>query len=149
MRGETDSNDRSTPVALKIPVVMKRRKPTRLARWQAYSRIYFKKGTSLHSELHSDHHDLLAGDDAALAKYAYLFPTLDDSDLCKVPWLPFYQAVMQMRVKCSSEEETLAVKAYVERRYKKEVDLHDRPWDACAKGEDDSEAVKKNRYLRS
>lgn len=63
-------------------------------------------------------------------------------------WLPFCQAVISERVKEMGAEELEPITRYIEDRFQKEVEIYERPWDAFPGGENESEAMKKKKYLR-
>lgn len=133
--------------ALPLSITHKQKKPSALVPWQAYSQLYFTKGSALHREVHADYADFKAGKSVTRSKYEHLFPNLEEDSLSTINWLPFYQAVMTERVKNASEVELTAVAEYIENRHQKELNIHERPWDAYGGGEDDSEESKKKRYL--
>ena len=107
----------------------KQKKPAAIAHWQAYSQLYFKKGTDLYAEIHIDYEALKANSKAAHRKYSHLFPDLDCESLSTINWLSFYQAVMMDRVKNIGEVELRAVKEHIDSRYQRELNIYERLWD--------------------
>jgi len=132
--------------ALPLSITPKQKKPSPLAPWQAFSQLYFKKGSPLYKEVHADYEDFKAGTSVARSKYVCLFPNLEEGSLSTINWLPFYQVVMTDHVKNASEVERAAVAEYIENRHQKDLNLHERPWDAYPGGENDSEELRKKRY---
>jgi len=132
---------------LPLSVIPKRRKPVAIAPWQAYSHLYFKKGTALYTEVHTNYDDFKAGVEAVRSKYSHLFSDLDEAALSAVNWLPFYQAVMTERVKNANAEELATVNEYINDRHQKEVNIYERPWDTHPENENESEPVKKRKYF--
>jgi len=134
------------PATLPLSLTHKQKKPATVAPWQAYSQLYFKKGTPLHKEIHLDYEDLKAGDSDTISKYAHLIPNLGEDPLRTTNWLPFYQAVMTDHIKNASEAERAAIEEHIKTRHQKELDLHERPWNAYPGGENDTEESRKKRY---
>lgn len=132
--------------ALSLSISRKQKKPAALAAWQAYSQLYFKKGTPFHTELHADYDRFKAGEATTRSKYSYLFPEATEDSLSTINWLPFYQAVMTHRAKNVTEEERAAIAGFIEVRHQKELDIHERPWRAIPGSEDESEEVKVKKF---
>lgn len=51
-------------------------------------------------------------------------------------------------VKNASEAEITTIKKYIDNRYKKDLNLYNRPWDGYSVSENDSETLKKKKYLK-
>ena len=134
-------------VSLPLSAIPKSRKPTRIAPWQAYSVLYFKKATPLHSEIHRDYTDFKAGNEDVRSKYSHIFVDHDEDSLATINWLTFYQKVIKDRAKNASEAELAAMSELIEDRYEKAVEAYDRPWNAYPGSENDSEASRKRKYL--
>jgi hypothetical protein len=130
-----------------LSVIPKQRKPKALAPWQAYSRLYFTKGSALKMRVHAEYEALKAGDKITLAKYSHLLSELDRESISSLVWLTFHQAVMKDLVDHASEEETEAVATYIQTRFDKDLASHEKPWEVFPGGENDSEVVKKKNYL--
>jgi len=130
-----------------LSIIQKQKKPAPLAPWQAYSHLYFKAGTALYKEVHTGFGDFKAGAEFARAKYSHLFPDFDEAALSDIGWLRFYQAVMTERVQSTSAEELGAVAEYIDTRHQKEVKIFERPWESIPGSENESEPVKKKKYL--
>jgi len=132
---------------LPLSVIPRQKKPTAIAPWQAYLQLYFKKDSALYREVHADYDDFKAGAEAVRSKYSHLFPALDEAALSIISWLPFFQAVMTERAKNTSAEELASIEEYISNRHRREVDIHERPWDMLPGCENESEPVKKRKYL--
>jgi len=123
----------------------KPKKPIAIARWQAYSNLYFKKGSALSMRVHADFDSFKVGDEVALAKYSHLFP--EPVSPSSVLWLPFYQAVMTDLAKNASGEESEALDTYIQTRLGKKLAAYREPWTGYPGGDGNSELVKKRNYL--
>jgi len=123
------------------------KKPVAVALWQAYSKIYFKKGSGLSVQVHTDFEAFKAGDEAALAKYSHLFSESDLESPSSILWLPFHQAVMTDLVRNASVEELEVVNKYTQTLLEKKLAAYNKPWAVYPGGDGDLEVVKKRNYL--
>jgi len=123
------------------------KKPIPILPWQAYCKLYFKKNSPLYIEIHTDHVDFTAGKEFTRSKYSHLFADLDEASLSTIKWLPFLQRVLVDRFKDANEAERAAVTEFIDGRYLKATNIYERPWDGYPGSENDSEALKKRKYL--
>lgn len=113
----------------------KSRKPVRLTRYQAYSALFFTKGSSLHDEVTEAYQLYTEEDPATLAKYASFLP--QDSPTPMV-FVSFQQAIMRDKVLAASKEELAEVDEYIESRFEHESQLHRDPWYAMKQDDNDA-----------
>lgn len=99
------------------------RKVTRLTHAQAYSCLFYPKGSARHTEIHGEWEAFVQGD----VTYIHLFPGLD---LKTINFLRFSQAVFRVAVETLSEDERRQVEDYIERRFLEDTDLREHPWKA-------------------
>ena len=92
---------------------------------QAYSQLYCKKGTPLHTELHTMWKLYVSADKATLDKYHHLFPANHNPDL---PFVMFQQVVLKEKVANTTEEELTSIKEYIETYFQKVTELCEHPW---------------------
>ena len=110
-------------VVLPLPTIVKQKKPAAIAPWQAYSQLYFIKGTAFHAEVHSSYHDFKDGAESARSKYSHLFQNLNESTLSTIPWLQFYQAVMMECVKNANVDKLEAITQHIDNWYQNDITL--------------------------
>ena len=103
------------------------RKIIQLTPAQAYSQLYCKKGTPLHTELHAAWKLYVSADEATLDKYHHLFPANHNPDL---PFVVFQQVVLKEKVANTTEEELTSIEEYIETRFQEATELREHPWRA-------------------
>ena len=130
----------SSALALKTP-----RKPVPLTKVQAYSLLYCKRGTELHSELREAWASYVAEDKAAVDKYQHLFAGPHNPDL---PFVTFQQGVLKEMVASLSEEETSEVQKYIETRFERDNDVREHPWVALKVNDGKSDLDLERQYIK-
>ena len=124
-----------TPEALPINLLSKKkRKPVRLAPWQAYSRLFCKKDSSVQAEIYEKWTAFIADDatDAnveAIDAYGHLFKNQDPKS---VRFIKFQQAYIKdtLDMGAISEDTSRQITEYIEECFEAENGLCDRPWEA-------------------
>ena len=139
---ESKLREKSKPAAAPPPV-KKPRKVVRLTQAQAYSVQYCKKGSALHTELYDAWNLYVAGDEAMVIKYKHLFTRRKT----KVPFVTFQQAIITERLTDATEEEKAALDLFIEKRFERDVEVRERPWQALKIDDSQLEADLEKQYL--
>ena len=124
---------------------IKTRAPARITRAQAYSLLFCKTGTLLHTEQKAEHKLYCAGDKDTVDKYQHLFKSGFNP---KIDFIAFQQVVLRQRIASIPAEELLAVDSLIDKRYEDEKSHSECPWSALKTGESQTEADLKREYIK-
>ena len=144
MADKSSNHSATTPLL----VLQKQQIPTTIAPWQAYLKLYIVKGTKLYAKIHNNYEKFKSGKAGVCSKYSSLFSGLDNATLSTIGPLWFYQTVITERLKSVDEDELAAVQEYIKEWHEREANIHEQPWDGLPGAENESELVKKMKYLR-
>ena len=128
------------------------RKPVRLTNYQAYSRLFCQKGSSLHTELREEWAAFIKNDEEAVEAYGHLFPNRDSKP---IKFIAFQQAVLKQKMPTITEDESHQVKEFIDARFEEFIDacfeednrLRDQPWQAMKVDEAQMDADLEREYF--
>ena len=120
------------------------RKPVRLTNYQAYSRLFCQKGSSLHTELREEWVAFIKNDEEAVKAYGHLFPNRDSKP---IKFVAFQQAVLKQKMPTITEDESRQVEEFIDARFEEDNRLRDQPWQAMKVDEAQTDADLEREYF--
>ena len=133
----------------KAPLVLaltkkRSRKPVRLTNYQAYSRLFCQKGSSLHTKLHGEWTAFVENDEEAVKTYGHLFPSRDSK---VIKFVAFQQAVLKQKMPTITKDESRQVEEFIEARFEEDNRLRDQPWQAMKVDKAQTDADLEKEYF--
>ena len=118
-------------------------KPVHLTNYQAYSRLFCQKGSSLHTELREEWVAFIKNYEEAVEAYGHLFPNQDSKP---IKFVTFQQAVLKQKMPTITEDESRQVEEFIEARFEEDNRLRDQPWQAMKVDEAQTDADLEKEY---
>lgn len=122
----------------------KRRKPVRLTSYQAYSAVFFTKGSPLQIEVAEAYRLYVEKDPPTLIKYGHFLPGASSTT---VPFLTFQQAIMRDKLLTASDDELAEVEEYIKSRLDHDNQVYQEPWYVMKKNDDDPSEDLEKQYV--
>ena len=123
----------------------KSRKPVPLTPYQAYSALFFTKGSPLHVEVTNAYLLWTQNDPTTRAKYNHILPVRAEAQK-PMSFLTFQQAVMRAKVLDASEDELAQVEQHICARLELDNEAYGKPWFGMSVDEDGSPEDLERQY---